>query len=191
MAKLGSQPMTVGSVTLSGPNPSSFRIAWDGCTGVIVDPNYSCPVAIGFDPDQGGTLNASLLFADDGDSSPQAIALSGVGLAPAVTLGPATLAFGNVVVKSKSSPATLTVTNTGNFELTISRVTISGPNKGDFTITSANCQNGTLAPGASCQVTIVFRPSAIGDESATLGVADDAPNSPQSASLTGTGVSKK
>jgi len=191
VAKLGSLPTTVGAVTISGPNASAFRIAWDGCTGVIIDPNYSCPVAVGFDPDQGGTLTASVLFADDGDSSPQAIPVSGVGLAPAVMLGPATLAFGNVVVKTKSSPATLTVTNTGNFALVISRVAISGPNKGDFTITSANCQNGTLAPGASCQVTIVFRPSVSGNELATVGIADDAPNSPQSASLTGTGVSKK
>ena len=190
-AKLGSLPMTVGSVTIGGPNASAFRIAWDGCTGVIVDPNYSCPVAVGFDPDQGGTLTASLLFADDGEGSPQAVALGGIGLAPAATLTPSSLAFGNVVVRSKSSPATLTVTNSGNFALTISRLTVSGPNKGDFTITTENCQNATLAPGAKCQATIVFRPSATGDESATLGVADDAPNSPQSASLTGTGVTKK
>jgi hypothetical protein len=191
VTNLGSLPMTVGSVTIGGANTSAFRIAWDGCTGVIVDPNYSCPVAVGFVPDQGGTLTASVLFTDDGDSSPQAIGVSGFGLAPAVTLAPAALAFGNVVVRSKSSPATLTVTNTGNFALMIQRVTISGPDKGDFTITSANCQNRTLAPGANCHVTIAFRPSATGNESATLAVADDAPNSPQSASLTGAGVTKR
>jgi hypothetical protein len=191
VANLGSLSMTVGSVTIGGANPSAFRIAWDGCSAVIVDPNYSCPVAVGFDPDQAGTLTASLLFADDGADSPQAIAVSGIGLAPAVAFSPPMLTFGDVVIRTKSAPATMTVSNSGNFALMISRVSISGTNKGDFTITAENCHNGTLAPGASCQVTIVFRPSATGAESATLAVADDAPGSPQSALLTGTGVSKK
>ncbi|HEY6118220.1 MAG TPA: choice-of-anchor D domain-containing protein [Candidatus Dormibacteraeota bacterium] len=191
VANLGALPMTVGSVTLGGANAAAFRIVWDGCTAVIVDPNFSCPVAVGFDPDQSGPLTATLLFADDGAGSPQAISLSGIGLAPAVTFSPPTFAFGNVVVRTKSAPAIVTVGNSGNFALMISRVSVSGTDKGDFTITSEDCHNTTLAPGTNCQVTIVFRPSATGAESATLTVADDAPGSPQSALLTGTGISKK
>jgi len=114
-----------------------------------------------------------------------------VSAGSAVAVFPAHARVRNVVIRTKSSPATVIVSNTGNFALMISRVSNSGTNKGDFHDHGRNCHKSTLAPGASCQVTIVFGPSSTGAESATLAVATTAPGSPQSALLTGTGVSKK
>src|SRR5205807_8040797 len=58
---------------------------------------------------------------------------------------------------------------------------------GDFAQTN-NCSS-TLAPGASCTVSVTFTPRMTGTRSGTLTVSDDASNgSPQSTSLSGTGV---
>jgi hypothetical protein len=187
---LGALPISVSSVAVAGPDAASFRVAWDGCSGLEVSPAYSCAVEVGFDPARGGSLNASLLFNDDGAGSPQAVALSGTGLAPATQISPPAVDFGNVILKSKSGPITVTVTNVGNFTMHMSRETVSGPAKGDYTMTSETCQNQALVPGASCQVVLVFRPSALGTRSATLAFTDDAVDSPQAVPLTGTGVAK-
>jgi hypothetical protein len=187
---LGAQVTTISSVTLGGPNTSSFRIVWDGCTGLPVSPAYSCPVSIGFDPAAGGTLSASVTFNDDAVGSPQVLSLSGVGLGAVGSVSPSSLDFGSVIVAAKSAPQTVTLTNSGNRGFTISREIIGGPYKGDYSMTSENCRNQTLAPGTSCQVTIVFRPEALGSRPATLTFTDDALNAPQSVPLLGSGMAR-
>lgn len=187
---LGSLPMTISSVGLGGPDASAFRIVWDGCSGLSIDSAYSCPVSVGFDPAAGRTFNASLLFNDDGNGSPQAVSLSGLGLAPAASPFPQQLDFGNVVVRSRSASATVTLKSTGNVILNVSRVALSGPNKGDYTITSESCQGKSLVPGVACQVVIEFRPEALGTRLATLTFTDNGSDSPQSVSLRGVGISR-
>jgi len=187
---LGAQVTTISSVTLGGPNASSFRIVWDGCTGLPVGPAYSCPVSIGFDPATGGTFNASLTFSDDAVGSPQVVSVVGVGLGAVGSVSPSSLDFGNVTIASKSAPETVTLTNTGSLAFTIGRETIGGTYKGDYTITSENCQNQTLAPNTSCHVTIVFRPEGLGSRPASLTFADNASNAPQSVPLLGSGTAR-
>lgn len=178
------------SVAIAGAYASSFRVAWDGCSGLSVLATWSCPIAVGFSPRQPGNLTAAATFTDDGDGSPQAVPVTGFGLVPVASVSPAGVDFGTVVLKSKSNPVTVAVTNTGTSALHMGKESLSGTAKGDYTISSENCQNQTLAPGATCQVTLVFRPSALGARSATLSFTDDAPGSPQAVQLTGTGVSK-
>src|SRR3989442_9752498 len=47
---------------------------------------------------------------------------------------------------------------------------------------------GSVAPGASCTISISFTPAAPGARAATVNITDDAADSPQSVSLTGTSV---
>jgi hypothetical protein len=188
--EIGAQVTTISSVTLDGPNASSFRIVWDGCTGLPVSPAFSCPVSIGFDPAAGGSLSASLTFNDDAVGAPQVVSLSGVGLGAVGSVSPSSLDFGSVTIATKSAPQTLTLTNTGTRGFTIGRETIGGTDKGDYSITSENCRNQTLAPGTSCQVTILFRPEALGSRAATLTFTDDALNAPQSVPLLGSGTAR-
>jgi len=190
VATAGAPSVAIASVAIGGADASSFRVVWDGCGGLLIDPAYSCPVAVGFNPTKGGPLSAALLFSDDAGASPQTVPLGGLGLAPAVSLSPTSIDFGNVLLRSKSQAATVRLTNSGNFALKIGRETITGSDKGDFTITAENCQNQSLAAGASCQMTIVFRPSATGVRVATLTFTDTAPDSPQSVGLAGSGVNR-
>jgi hypothetical protein len=73
---------------------------------------------------------------------------------------------------------TESITNSGQAPLSISRLTIQGPNSGDFAIVSTSCA-APIAPRASCQILARFSPRAIGKRDASLvvssaGLADQA-----------------
>ncbi len=105
--------------------------------------------------------------------------------AEAQTLTPTKFDFGNWVVQTTSTPKTVVLKNTQTFALTISSISTSG----DFAETSTcPVATGTLAAGASCNISVTFTPSTLGARAGTLTVNDNAPNTPQTASLTGTGV---
>jgi len=104
---------------------------------------------------------------------------------PNVGLSPG-LNFGNVNDGTTSAPMTITVTNTGNSNLTVTSVGISGTNAGDFKETNT-CTAGSIAPQATCAINVTFTPSISGTENATVTVTDNAPNSPESTTLTGVG----
>lgn len=76
----------------------------------------------------------------------------------------------------------MTLTNSGNAPLAISSIAAAG----DFTETN-NC-GATLAISRACQIQLVFTPTATGVRSGTLTLADNAPGTPQSITLQGTGV---
>jgi hypothetical protein len=102
------------------------------------------------------------------------------------SLSPGSLNFGNQTVGITSSPQYVTLQNTGNINLTITSIQITGTNSGDFAQTN-NCPS-SLTPNNSCQIGVTFTPTTTGTRNAAVSVTDNAPNSPQSVSLTGVGV---
>ena len=79
----------------------------------------------------------------------------------------------------------MTVTNAGNATLVFSNIAFSG----DFGQASANHTCGiTLAPGAKCVIAVSFTPTQLGARGGTLTITDNAANSPQTVSLSGTGT---
>lgn len=103
-----------------------------------------------------------------------------------VTLSPQSLSFGNQPVGIPSASQSVTLTNTGNITLTITSIAVTGTNSGDFTETN-NC-GSSVAATASCAINVIFNPIASGARSASVTITDNASGSPQSFSLTGTGV---
>lgn len=101
-------------------------------------------------------------------------------------ISPTGLNFGNQTVGIPSTPQNVTLTNTGNINLLISMIQITGANTNDFSQRN-NCP-ASLAPNSSCKIAVTFTPRATGTRNAAVSVSDNAPNSPQSASLTGVGV---
>jgi hypothetical protein len=106
--------------------------------------------------------------------------------APIVTLSPATLTFGQENTGTTSPPQTVTLSNVGNASLSISNIAIGGTNSGDFAQTN-NC-GSSVAAGANCTISVTFTPAAVGSRSASLTITDNASDSPQTVSLTGTGA---
>ncbi len=100
------------------------------------------------------------------------------------------LDFGSQQVGTTSAAQTVTISNSGGAPLTITgAVTLAGTNPDQFEVTADTCSNGTLAAGADCAVTVVFKPTAVGPASATLNVPSDDPDTnPLTVPLKGTGV---
>jgi hypothetical protein len=101
--------------------------------------------------------------------------------APVVSLSSSALSFGSVTVGA-SGTQTVTVTNTGNAALHLADATAGGA----FTIVANTCAGATLAPAATCVITLAFAPTAAGNAAATLSIASDAGTA--TAALTGTGA---
>ena len=101
-----------------------------------------------------------------------------------VTLKPTSLTWGTIKVGTTAPERTVNVTNSGTATLTFGAVTTSG----DFAqkIVKASC-GSTLAPKATCQIQVTFTPTQKGTRTGTLTINDNAPNTPQTVPLMGTG----
>jgi hypothetical protein len=106
-----------------------------------------------------------------------------------MTLSPTSLSFNNQNVGTTSAAQTVTLTNSGNGALTISSIGLTGTNAGDFAQTNTcPISPSTLAANANCTINVTFSPTAPGSRSASVSITDNAGGSPQSVTLSGTGV---
>jgi hypothetical protein len=103
--------------------------------------------------------------------------------APTASLSTTAMNFGQVAV-GKTGTSTVTLKNTGTAPLNISNIAIGGTSP--FTISSKTCGT-TLAVGASCNVTVAFKPTAAAAYTDTLTFTDDAAPGTQSVKLSGSG----
>ena len=126
------------------------------------------------------TLGLALLAAACGSGS--APVTTPVTSTPAVGLSATSLTFPSQNVGTTSTASSVTVTNTGTASLIVSSVTPSA----QFG-QSNNCT--TVAAGGTCTIQVTFDPTATGTQTGTLTIADNAANTPQMITLSGTGAS--
>src|SRR5579863_6777545 len=97
--------------------------------------------------------------------------------APAVSLSPTSLNFGNQAEGVTSPPQSVTLTNTGTATLLIKGVVIAGSSKADYALTQ-NC-GSQVAPSSSCTISVTFTPTNGGTRTASVSISDNASGSPQ------------
>ena len=180
--------ITISSIALGGANPGDFQIVSKTC-GTSLAASSSCTVNVVFGPTATGTRTATLTFTDSDSTGHQSVTLSGTGTSATsvLTASPSSLAYGSVGVGSSSAAQAASLYNGGSTTASISSIAVSGTNAADFVISAKTCGT-SLAPNGTCTVSVVFKPSASGTRAATLTFTDSATNSPQSVSLSGTGV---
>lgn len=108
------------------------------------------------------------------------------GVLATVFVSPTSLDFGTVTLGTTSTAQMVTLTNGTSTALNNISTKFAGTNAGDFSQSATTC-GSSLAAGANCTISIVFRPKVAGAETATLQITDSATNSPQSVTLTGSG----
>jgi parallel beta-helix repeat protein len=179
------QTVTVSNPTSSAASVSSIATSGDfaqtNTCGSSIAANGSCAVSVTFTPTATGTRTGNLTVNAGGVTN--TVSLTGTGTAPGPVLNaaPASLSFARTVVGSTAAAQTVTVTNSGTTAATVSGVTVTG----DFTQTN-NCTS--IAVGASCAVTVTFKPTAGGTRTGTLTVTSNANNSPTTVGLSGSGI---
>ncbi|HET6180106.1 MAG TPA: FG-GAP-like repeat-containing protein [Candidatus Sulfotelmatobacter sp.] len=113
-------------------------------------------------------------------------ALSQVVLGAGAKFSTLSVAFGNQTVATSSVPRRFALKNSGDIPLTFTSIAITGANAADFTQT--NTCGSSLAGGASCTFSVIFKPSDAGSRSAAVTLFDNAPSKIQKVQLKGVGV---
>jgi hypothetical protein len=170
------------ALTISSINASGAFAQTDDCTAAPLQPTTNCVINVTFTPTAPGSSVGALTITDNAAGSPQAVLLTGTGVAaPAVVLSTVTLTFPSKVVGTTSLAQSVNVSNTGGSPLVISNVATTG----DFAET--NSCGSSLAAGVKCTISVTFSPTTNGNLYGTVTITDNAPNSPQTITVSGTG----
>ena len=191
---------SIGISTTSGVNATIDHALFFGNTddGIVgSNPVYGDPAFVGGEnyhiTDTSAALDAGVdagITTDiDGQTRPQGAGYD-IGADehfPGIAVTPMNLDFGGVTVGENSAPQEVTITNNGDADLTINSISITGADASEFSQTN-DCP-GTLSPGTSCKVNVVFSPSSEGAKSANLTIqSNDLAQSTVNVALSGTGV---
>jgi Abnormal spindle-like microcephaly-assoc'd, ASPM-SPD-2-Hydin len=154
----------------------NLNYRWGDWSSAVLDPSDSCTVWVAGEYLASTRTTEPFWYTEIASLPPSA------SCAGQVVLSSASLNFGTQQLNVKSSALIETLTNNQSVALNISSINTSG----DFSQTD-NC--GTqLAAMASCTINVFFTPTASGTRNGTLTITDDGSNSPQTATLTGTGA---
>jgi hypothetical protein len=185
----GSQTITLtnggtASVAISGGSASGTGFSMSGLSAMTLNAGQSTSFIAQFAPTATGAATGSVSISSNAPGSPLTIALSGSGTQalPQLTINPASAPFGNVTVAS-SSTQNVTLTNSGNGSLNITSATPSGTG---FSFTGLGAQ--TINAGASVTFPIKFSPASAGAVTGSISISSNAPGSPATIALSGTGV---
>lgn len=138
-----------------------------------------------FTPMASGNATGSIsISAASTNSDPTVtIALTGTGTQAQMSLNPASVSFGTVTVGQTNSQPVI-ISNPGKVGLTISSYTVTGAG---FSASGLSTPL-TIQPGQSASLNIAFDPSSAGNASGAVSLTSNAPGSPTTVALTGTGA---
>jgi hypothetical protein len=189
VTNVGNAPMTISTPfisILSGGNSKEYFAVSLCPKSLAVE--KSCTIYVNFIAGPFYTPQTAMLYvADNAYGSPQTVALSAQVINPQAWLTPTSLSFGTVGVGNNSTTKTVTLKNTGATPLAINSIGIAGTDFAQTNTCLPLIGSGVLGPGASCTITFTFTPQAKGSRSASVMITDNAQNSPQKISLSGTG----
>jgi hypothetical protein len=196
----GTASLTGIGLTFTGP---FARATAGGTCGATLNAGATCTINVVFRPTSLGAVTGSLNIVGSVAVGGSPVTLTGTGVAAVVSasLTPTSWAPSATRGVGLLGPTQVfTLTNTGNVNLTgIAQATLGGTNAADFAIVRLLSTCGpagggqllgqtTLAPGATCAVTVQFRPlttdTAGSVRNATVSVTDAAGT--QSSTLSGT-----
>lgn len=185
ISNTGSADLTVMSITAA---TAPFMLSGGSCAAApfVLMPGATCTVDFTFAPTATGSTMQDLTIISDAPTTPDTLSLQGNGTQAGLGLSAAMLDFGNVNLNNTAT-LPLMLTNTGDADLSISA--ISDPLM-PFVVDNGTC--GALPiilmPAQQCQLDVSFTPTVTGPAMATMDFTSNAPTSPDTVSLNGSGV---
>ena len=174
----GTAALAISSIAASGD------YAQTNTCGTSLAAGANCTISVTFTPTAAGARTGTISVTDNAPASPQTASLTGTGVAvgPSASLSPTSLTFASQTIGTTSAAQNITLSNAGTAALSITSIAASG----DYAQTN-NCGT-SVAAGGSCTIAVTFTPTAAGTRTGAITVTDNAPGSPHTASLTGTGA---
>jgi uncharacterized repeat protein (TIGR01451 family) len=186
----GSADLHITGAVFGGDPDFSFDGPSSTCNPANpLTPGDSCLIGLRFTPSAAGARSGTFTLSDDAPDSPQVVNLTGTGTVPGATLTPTPLDFGAVPTASTVTKLA-TLSNPGTAALAVSGISVTGDVA--FSQSGGTCPAApfSLAASGSCTIGVAFAPTTVSSASGTLSVSDDASGSPQTVSLTGSGLAK-
>jgi MYXO-CTERM domain-containing protein len=172
----------------TGSSGAALDFSVDNATvfPLAVQPGGSRLVQVVFTPRAVGARQAKgIVYTNDRTVE---VVLVGEGTSPVLNLSESNLSFGNSRVNVVSAPRILRISNTGTGPLTLSMLSIVGPDASAFIMTSPGLPV-VLQPGNFTDVAVAFTPDSVRAFAAQLSIISNQPNMPSvSVPLSGTGV---
>jgi hypothetical protein len=165
----GAEPAALGSVGLATSTPGPLAVESTNCSGLILEPDERCSVTVRFTPATAGSLSATLQLPSDQG----ALAVPVSATSPSVArLGASSPVRPRGEADGVGHPQqlTLTVSNPLAGPVHVAAVRVSGRR---FSIAADGCIRAPLAPGATCTVTVLWRPRSPGTGRGTLTLRGD------------------
>lgn len=183
----GNATLNVSGTSLTGNNAADYSISSGGGVFTLA-PNATRTVTVTFKPLSTGVKSAALRIAsNDPDTGTLDVALSGTGGTAQIAANPTSLGYGLIAVNQSSSKI-VEIKNNGNINLVVSNSSLVGTNVADFTVTAGG-GGFTLAPNATRNITVSFKPLSAGNKSAALRLTSNATgNATFDVSLSGSGT---
>ena len=179
-ANTGSVGFSIDSIQLAAEASNSY--SYVTTCGATIAANASCTVTVTFKPGTSGPVATTLSIVDAAGT--QTASLTGTGVPLTATLTPASFDFGNASA-SVSAFNIFTLKNTSSVSYSIGTIQLAA--EATHSYSSTNTCGATLAAGASCTVTVTFKPGAQGTIGTILTIKDAAGT--QTSTITGAGVS--
>ena len=182
----GNQTVTAGqtatfTVVAAGTAPLSYQWQKNGANiAGAAAASYTTPATT--TSDSGSTFRVIVNNIAGTVTSAAATLTVNPAPAPAIQVSPTSINFGNAVVGINLSQA-LIIKNTGTATLTISQVTAPSP----FSVSGFSLPLNVSA-GQQTTITVAFLPTVVGPASGNISIVSNAPTSPTSVGLTGTGL---
>ena len=173
--------LPIRSIALSG---TGFTVTGNTCPQVLAS-GASCQVSLTFAESDPGTYSGALVFThDDGPHGSISVSLSGTSVVPTpqVTLSTNTLNF-SAITAGTSTSQSVQLTNSGTADLKLSSVALTGTGANLFAL--SNGCGAVVTPGSSCTLSVAFSPLVAGGYNAQVVLTDNASDSPQSVSISG------
>src|SRR5579862_7868780 len=174
----GTGPVNISLATMAGNGFGMSGLA----VPMTLGPGQSTAFTVSFAPAGAGSASGNISVVSNAANSVSTVALSGMGVQPQISAAPGSVSFGTVTVGQTSSQA-VTLTNAGGAPLNITQ--LAGPGTG-FSLTGLALPL-TLAPGKSTAFTVSFTPTSGTNSSSSLMLVSNAPTSPTTIPLSGTG----
>jgi hypothetical protein len=171
--------LTITQATASGTGFSVSGITLP----LTLTPGQSASFSAQYAPQAVGNATGSVSIVSNAPNSPASIALSGSGVQAGLSVTPGSLSFGSVGT-GKSATQTIQLTNSGSASLTVSQVAATGTG---FSVSGITLPLA-IAPGQSTSFSAQYAPQAVGNATGSVSIVSNAPNSPATVTLSGSGV---
>jgi hypothetical protein len=171
------------SLALSGTGGTAaapFAVT-QNCQGTTLAAGAACQMSFTYAPSAPGASTATVTGTWNGEA--YTIQLHGTGAGAQLFVSPTALSFGEVAVGSTSAAQTVTLRNTGATPVVLA---LTGGTATAPFATTQSCHGTTLNPGATCNISFTFAPTATGAANATI--TGNWNGAPFSIGLAGTGI---